>query len=77
MAVAKGGITSKKKEILPRTVVPNDPENMFRSKAQFVENRRKLREREIKLKEREAELMAGEEAEAPKVETKKRPKKIE
>ena len=77
MPVKAGGITSKKKEIKPASVVPNDPQNMFRSKAEFVENRRKLKERELKLKEREAELMAGEEAEKPKVETGKRPKKIE
>jgi hypothetical protein len=76
MAV-KGGITSKKKDPTPAVIMPDDAENIHLSKAQYVEKQKKRRDRELKLKEKEAELLAGDKEEAPKVETKKKPLKID
>ncbi len=65
------GITSKKKDPTPSEVVPYDRENLFLSKADFVEKQRKAKEIKLKLKEREAELKAEDKASS------KKPLKIE
>ncbi len=50
------GITTESKPATPKHIVPDDKENIKLSKSQFIEKKRKLKEKELKLREYAREL---------------------
>jgi len=69
--------TDKERKQKPVIPVPDDPENLHISKAQFVEKRRKLKEKEAKLKAYAQELDAqSSDPDLEKEETQEIPKEI-